>query len=267
MPKRSTKKRSIKIDLIFGEPCRTLGQDHLPSQREVLSFLNYQSKRSKKDLSRCIPEVSEKVASVWRSVGLPTRLNRNIARKIKDLLEKRNGRRRHLSSSKTLEFKKSLEELFDISSSDISHQLNDDASSFWRKQTLSKEPIGFKANNFDPAEQSIEIHENIQQPASDDERSTEDDMQEPASDDVSATDNGKIEADPDYEQPSTSRPPRRSKRINVISDTVVENLDREKISNRGAVGVVGSVAAALGVDIDDFSLSKSTCHRRRKQVS
>ncbi|XP_055527476.1 uncharacterized protein LOC129720087 [Wyeomyia smithii] len=51
-----------------------------------------------------------------------------------------------------------------------------------------------------------------------------------------------------------------------MNNSVVENLDREKISNRAAVGILGSVLHSFDVNPDRFTLSKSSIHRKRRNV-
>ncbi|XP_039443340.1 uncharacterized protein LOC120423555 [Culex pipiens pallens] len=263
--KRECKKDSKEPDYFIGHPRRKLARDHLPSKREVLSYLRFLRNDALRQFTCCIGEVSNTVRSFWETNGFPSILLRNVSRKVKSLQQQLDAARKHKSSAKSQRFKDSLDELFDISHAEIDDQIANDPqrSAFWKKQQCAGEPLLFgklidKATHDaeqpkeNPAEQPDEIPPTIESTV------------EPTIDDCEGSEKGN---DSDFAlQASPALARKKAKRIAVLNSVVVENLDREKVSNRGAVGLVASVASALGQDVKNLSLSKSTSCRRRKQA-
>lgn len=65
---------------------------------------------------------------------------------------------------------------------------------------------------------------------------------------------------------NTSPPPPTPHRNIFASPAIVSALDRAKVSDRGAVFVAGTVAQALGHDVSNLTLSRSSIRRSRRQT-
>ena len=189
---------------------------------------------------------------MWNGNGFPTQSLQHISRKLKKLATDLRAAQKCETTAKSKMFKQSLMELFDISCIDIVNRISSDKdlSDFWATQAFTRNVLTFKshAKNKQTNQQDSSL-ENI-------EPTVEDDI---ADDDTTT--------DPDHgDEATTSSSTKKRKRIKIITDMVVENLDREKVSNRETVGLIASIASSLGTQIDDLTISKSTSHRKRKQV-
>lgn len=158
------------------------------------------------------------------------------------------------SASGSLAFRRNITEIFDASSYAMEAKLNGDRLTLWKQQKLSNHPISMKRL-------SIIRHTLNRSNKLELIKETED-LGEP----LEAAEEIELlpEEDPEYVLASVASV--KKTRIDLLSNIVVENLDREKVSNRGAVGLVGATAASLGYGLDELSLSKSTCQRKRKLV-
>ena len=70
---------------------------------------------------------------------------------------------------------------------------------------------------------------------------------------------GSSDSDDDFDVSVASNPrlPKKSMK-SVVTGNVAAALDRVKLPDRGAMFVVGAVAQALGVQLDEMTLSCST---------
>lgn len=219
-------KKCLKVDVFVGTPKRSFSKDHLPSKQEVLQVFKYQREVLKKSEPESCKLVASLVFDIWTKAGRKAQVERNIVRVIRNLVARWVRSKKLKAEERKEEFKLELMALFDVSPFHT-----DPRSSVQSDITESTE----KENVSDT------------DPLPDKEEGVED------------------QKDPTYEDHHTGLDAPK-KRIDVVTDVVVENLDRERVSNRGAVGILSAVAASVGCEVENLNISKSTVQRKRKQV-
>lgn len=230
-----------RLDKITGFPRSRLPRHHLPTKLEIICFYRYQKEILQKTYQECLKYVVEDLVSVWDEAGCRHQLSKNINRKLKKLVEECKGISKDVAKAslpairKIQNFKAGLHSVFDIKCSESGQ-----CRKFKERSSSAEETIPVLGRRLRTRLTPI------QRKANETQESEVEDLE-----------------DLDYVAPQRKRP---VKRINVINNSVAESLDREKISSRGAVGVLGSVIDSLDLDLNYVTLSKSSTHRKRKNV-
>lgn len=230
---------------LTGFPKSRLSQRHLPTKRDVICLYRFYQEVLRKPPQECYKGVVEEVGKIWDDLGSGCRkVTKNIIRNLKKLVSdwKRVQKDIKKTNTKTLKnvetFKARLSSSFCIQSQPCTNLHVDKP-----RPRVSIQPKSEMLNQR-LRSRAVAALENDSE--------SEDDMQQ-------------TEQDADWQYPNTVQP--KNKRINVLNRSVAENLDRDKISNRAAVGILGSAIDALDVGLDQVTLSKSSICRKRKDVS
>lgn len=121
-------------------------------------------------------------------------------------------------------------ELFDASSTNMELKIDVDHLNQWKQQKDSSVPIHLEPQ-FNGRKKELEkekVEERIE--TMNDETAKIDNVDDVEIENVDDVDQEHASADEDFDLPTLK------KRIDVLTDVVVQNLDREKVSNRGSVG-------------------------------
>ena len=244
----------LKVDLITGIARRKLPSNQLPSELNIVSYFRLQHENQKLPFSKSIQIVSTEAVAIWNTFGLPHPLRRNIVLRVNKLVVtwqrlSKMYKRQNLKASFQM-CKMRMSNFFNISVKHIEKELQNDAvrSEFWCLQKQNKFPVkvpkSFLSSIPSTCKQCIE--------------------KKPRKVEKSPVERRGTVREPFVEENATEL--RRSKRLKLFTNAVVENLDRTRVSNRGAVGVLAATAVAFGLESEMLSLSKSTLHRKRKLV-
>lgn len=252
-------KTKFKSDIITGIARKNLSRNHLPSEFEIISFFRYQHENQRKTIGESIQEVATETIAIWEHAGLPHQLKRNVVRRIAKLvgswqrLKKACMKKHSRTSAVLMSSKHQYRKMFNISATGIENELKGEGkrAEFWRQQLTQRDPVPFPSSfgsvvlkDSNCSEPEIKRIENKPRRPT---RVRDRVEKQLFVDEVNGT--------------------RRSKRMQPLTEAVIENIDRARVTNREGVGVLAATAAALGVDPTTLSLSKSTLHRKRKVVS
>ena len=86
-----------------------------------------------------------------------------------------------------------------------------------------------------------------------------------ASTNTESTENDYVGGESDKDDEDFVVSDRPQKPENILGPELVATCDRVNLSSRGVVRVVAATAKALGHDLDDFAINKSSVHRTRSQ--
>lgn len=241
-------KLKCKSDLISGVARNNLPKNHLPSELDIIRYFRFQHENQHFSIGKSIQIVATETVEIWNQAGLPHQLKRNVVRRVAKLVgtwqRLKKAFKKKLSVPAVRACKMRMNCFFNIGVDHIEQNLQGDTvrSKFWSHQLRSKGPVAFPKNVFSSVTQRM------------------------------PTDNGKKRNTVRKKVTRLRRVSleqtvsRRSKRLEVLSNAVIENLDRSRVSDRAAVGVLAATAAAFGVGPESLSLSRSTLSRKRKVV-
>lgn len=251
------KRLKVKVDLITGVGSKKLPKSHLPSGLDVLRLYRYLREELKLSMKRSIRDVVSEVIRIWECAGLPHQMQKNSERCLSRLssawiaLKKEYTCKHPKATTKRQVFEVKMRSIFNIADAQIMKKLKKDIprASFWKKQLVAGTPVLFPESWCCPLnddQNALELINEINRA-------------------VKTT--AEPERAPDKAPETDTRLLRpRGKRVKLLNRALVNNLDRNHISNRGAVGVLAATAASAGLDPNRLTLSKSTMHRKRQEV-
>ena len=123
----------LKEDELIGELVPEITGDQLPSKKQVLQILLYRT-AGKQKLRDCAREVLEKVQVFWDKARLRTQRSYKCINKIENLYEfwKKISRNmgRDSNQQKEQDFKRDIENLFDIAHGDVLKNISESQTNF-----------------------------------------------------------------------------------------------------------------------------------------
>lgn len=245
-------KSSLRSDKLTGLPRNRLPKYHLLTSMDVLCYYRYKHEVLQRTVSESCRSVIEDIFNLRNPVACHHQETKNMTRKLKKLvlewktIQKHYGSTHVASVKKIKDFETKLNSIFNIKFSNW-NSLDSRPRIEVRPATIEETPpvLSERLRQRPTSIQAVKVEDEWF--------------------DVREQDSGN-EVDSDDPNFTIQESKKNLRRVNVINNSVAENLDREKVSNRGTVGIVGSVANALGVDLNHVNLSKSTTHRKRKDV-
>ena len=281
MTMASSTLRSDPQNWLLGNPISQLSTARLPRGIDVLQLVQFHHLNEGKTLPESYQKACDEAISVWERARIPTQRVDSCVRKLSKLyehyqsLKKNRSRKRESDRMKEDMFRTDIQELFDIATKDaITEIKNEEDREFLRLQredvfsssmsgidlkTAAKESR--KRKRLDK-ESKVKVKYTKRETkaindaggeffsSSSEHDTVEDDEYKPSTSATSAT--------------SASSSKKRVKNI-FQSPEVVGALDRVGLPDRGAVFVTGAVAKALGHDISDITLSRSSVRRSRRK--
>lgn len=247
-------KLNLKSDIITGISRKKLPGNHLPSEYEVISFFRYQCENQKNTTGKSIRIVATETIRIWKQAGLPHQLIQNVARRVTKLVAtwRRLKKLCWKNKSRITSSKMKLQNVFNIGTIQIEDELQNDfvRAEFWEQQKLEKIPIKFPQSMGKILPEYFECCEKESKVIEKNPRKL--------------VTRNRNEVAWRYFEDESKGVRRHSKMLKPLTKAVVENIDRARVSNREAVGVLAATSAALGVDPGTLSLSRSTLQRQRK---
>lgn len=267
--------RSAPKNWLLGKPKRHLSTARLPRGLDVLRLVQFHHLEDEKTLPESYKLACEKVISIWQRARIPTQRIDSCVRKLSKLYDKyislKKSRTRHQESDRLKEdtFRKDLEKLFEIAIRDAMIKIsNKEDQEFLCKQrenvfSCSMSGIDIKTTAKESRKRQQQMKEGMVKKRYDQrENKTTEAMSEQSvtSSDESGSGN---EYKPMASASSSTR--KRSKNIFKVPEVVCA-LDRVGLPDRSAVFVAGTVAQALGHNLSDITLSRSSIRRSRIKV-
>ncbi len=285
----SSSLRSDPQHWLIGKPISLLSTARLPRMLDVLQLLQFHHLTEGRTLPESYKMTCDAVICIWMRARIPTQRVDSCVRKLSKLhqnylaLKVHRTRKRESDRMKEDMFKGDLQELFDIATKDVMTEIqNEEDREFLRMQredvfSCSMTGVDVKTAAKESRKRQREEKERKVKMRYE-ERMTKG-FNETEGELSSLTSNSESEEDEEYQptqtQPctpttstSTDSTPGASsskKKVKNIfqSPEVVGALDRVCLPDRGAVFVAGAVAQALGHDISEITLSRSSIRRSR----
>ncbi|XP_050541482.1 uncharacterized protein LOC126905632 [Daktulosphaira vitifoliae] len=236
----------------------------LPTKRNVLGHFIYLHNVEKKTIADTAIDCSKHIIQVWSKTEFPIKLKCNIISKIKLLytqwinLKKNQNRNTISQNNKEIKFLDSLNDIFDISYSNI-FQSNDSNKEFHIPQltpgcssTTNPElkivPARTTRSNINTKDVDfVEL-----------ERRTRKKFESLSSADDSSQDTSLSDFECHLDQPTTSK-----MRNNILNTQLTSALDRTNVSSRKATYILASALTSCDKNIKDYSISKDSIRRAR----
>jgi hypothetical protein len=264
---------------IIGQPIDQISDNKLPSNGDVLRRI-VSITIKKTSVREACNSVCDEICCIWKKANIPTKAKPNIVTQMVKLHDKyrtiqKSQSRQSVSQNKiTDSFKESLNDLFDIAPNNALQIISVEEDRLFLAAQREKGRRGYigvvdkesvaKETRKRKREEKIEVQKKGEQIRKEEMSATVELS--------SSSTNTSYDSDSDSSnigqytpKPSTSRTSMCAKKRIVTPDLAMA-LDRTKASDRNAFMVVASTVNALGVDIDDVVLSRSTLQRQRSAL-
>ncbi|KAK2575365.1 hypothetical protein KPH14_001258, partial [Odynerus spinipes] len=264
---------------LIGLPSHQINGAKLPSNRQVLAVLFYGIREVKLTVSESANVVIRECIIFWEKARIPTKAFPNCVKKLVDLyhvwreLQKNCKKTQDTFKNRENNFKRGLENLFDIAHADAFERMKiEEDKVFLKKQREPGRP-GYLGG---VDKKLADKEERARQRRLDEEERKLRQRELLAVASTSTTHNLEHSQDSDEEQILNSEvslvevscPETSSKRgrKNLITPKLVAALDRCQLSIRDSVYILHAVVEALGLSTDDFPINKSSIQRIRTQT-
>ncbi|XP_076298485.1 uncharacterized protein LOC143217788 [Lasioglossum baleicum] len=223
----------------------------LPSIGQVLRVLFYNLRKVKLNLRSSSYLVVKEVEVLWEKAKIPFRQSHHSIEKLESLyqkwrlLQKNSTRRSQLQDNKKQQFLDQLDDLFDIAHNRQALRQAKEEARRVKTQAAMQETINFAS---------------IASPDDDEEnrQCTEDEDEDPALESNAS--------DCDATEPGPSKPKRKRGSKQVITLKLMSTLDACKVSDCDAARIIVAISQALGHDINDLTISRSSIRRYRTEL-
>lgn len=248
----------------------------LPSNRQALGYFLHLHKDQNNTIREASTMTVEKIEEFWNRARIPTRYKQDCIKKVEVLfqrwqsLKKNSARRTVTQKNNEEEFISCFDDLFDIAHADaLNTILIEEDKAFLmaqrekgRRGAMSSVDTVLAKKEKKRAEKLIKEQERRKKSFSEADRLRQQVILESStSSDTDVTDN----QPPCTSSSISSPPPTKRGRNIVLNSDLVSMLDRNKVSTRSAVMVIGAAAKALGHDVTPLTLNKTSIHRQRQQ--
>ena len=251
----------------------------LPSKKQVLSFFLYNHTIRNETVRISATMTAEKIMKFWNSAGIPIHHKQDCIKKVTRLFEnwkgikKNAGRRTATQERKEEVFKSSFENLFDIAHANaLELMTNEEDIQFLiaqrepgRRGSMASVDVNLKNKEERKRKRKEEVA-NRQRKASEYAQGLKAQVafESSSSDSTSEEDEDPVQG-PSTKRPSIGEPSKPIKRgyQHVLSQNLAATLDRNKVSDRAAVMLIGETARSLGQDIQPLALNRSSIRRQR----
>ena len=274
--------RSDPENFLLGNPISELSTARLPRALDVLRLFQFHHVTKGKTVQNSYKMTCDAVIAVWDRAAIPTQRIDSCIRKLSKLhdnylaLKKNRTRQRESDRIKEDIFKGDLEELFDVASKDAMTEIrNEEDREFLRMQRLDVFSCSIAGADLQTAAKEARKRQREEKKSlakvKYSERQAGAMHENEAVGDLSSLSSHESEAEDEYvpstspaamTASSTSLGTKKSKNI-FQSLEVTGALDRVNLPDRGVVFVAGAVARALGHDVSEITLSRSSVRRSR----
>lgn len=272
----------------------------LPTRRQVLAYLFHFIRVENQNLHQSSVAVTTELLNQWRNKHIPTKYVAGITIKIKRLYNEHHNIESLLKRDTTTEASKrerymtALDKLFDISHQDAQNLIKDNNIKIYlRDQQQGIRPNRATESNPDLAKQDahesnehelnssfmgkLSVSDANKNISSSQSRSSYSTMSAGTNTQVSsgsesrsshstmsAGTNTQASSGSEYLPPAIKKAKLNvNQRLNVLTSDVLSALDRSSVSNANALYIISSVLTAVGLEINDFALSKETIRQAR----
>jgi hypothetical protein len=272
---------------LIGQESKDIVGNKLPSNRQVLSFLLYNTRSLKKTLRESTRATISKTEEFWLRARIPVRDSRNSIPQLEKLYEnwraiQRNASRRSQSQISAEEsFVKNLDSLFDIAAADALKNIRIAEDKEFLLAQRENGRRGFMSGVDKILEKKESRRTDRKQKEMERKRKFEESILESTAtsticknlDDDSDAE-GIVESSDDVDfTPKTHVPSQTmmknssdEKKKNLITPELVAVLDRAKVSNRDATRIVNAAAKSMNIDINSLTSSRTSIQRTRQKV-
>ena len=275
--------RSAPENWLLGKSDSQLTTARLPRNLDVLRLLKFYHIDEGRTIPASYKLACEAVSTVWERAKIPTQRIDSCVRKLSKIhnkyvsLKKNRTRKRESDRMNEEMFKGDLEELFDIAMDDAMKDMkNEEDREFLQKQRV--DVFSWSMSGTDEvcvAKESRKRKRNKQDMSMEDRYKERESSTRQTAELSSASSGVESQSEDDYQPPvsaeADTRPddapttPKRPTNSIFSSPEVASALDRINLPDRGAVFVAGAIAKALGHDLSESTLSRSSIRRSRRK--
>lgn len=115
---------------LLGEPTEAISGNKLPTNKQVLKLLFYQTREAKKTLPASCQFVIEEVTKFWIRAGIQIQIVSRCVKKVEKLYNQYRSLQKNPNPTKEREFSVFLEQLFDIAHGNVQDVANNEALKF-----------------------------------------------------------------------------------------------------------------------------------------
>ena len=253
---------------LIGEPCEEFNGRNLPTVRDVLKVYFHQHKVLAVSQKEAINVVMQKVCEIWNKARVPTAENRNIVRKLENILDhyrnicRNKGRKTVSQHDKESEYEKSIDQLFDIAHCDAVNlmSIEEDKQFLIDQRSFRKYVIG----GVDEELASQEERKEARNKKLEAQRQREKKRKEMAESCIGSIDDKFLSctedesdgsgSDSDLLQPRQTRGHKRVRSAEAISPAMSAALDRSNVSDRKAAFIISEAAKTYGQDVNKMAI-------------
>ncbi|XP_074105300.1 uncharacterized protein LOC141531392 [Cotesia typhae] len=254
----------------IGIPLQRISERKLPKVKEVMRVFFYQLKILKYSIKQSAKNSVDQVIELWRKNQIPTSGAPNAVKKFLRYhsqwlkLQKNFDKKNSAQNQKEMKFQTDLEQLFDIVSEKSLKVLDDNIRKLYldqkfgtHKEILSNNvPVSNLTTTMMGIDESNLIPD-LDQPSTSHAIVPSEKSESFSTYTLSGVTN--FGSDSEYEPPI---PTKRAK-LDVLTPEVIFGLDRANVSSRNAMFIIAPVLLAVGIKIEDTTLSYSSIQRAR----
>ncbi|XP_074107200.1 uncharacterized protein LOC141532646 [Cotesia typhae] len=254
----------------IGIPLQRISERKLPKVKEVMRVFFYQLKILKYSIKQSAKNSVDQVIELWRKNQIPTSGAPNAVKKFLRYhsqwlkLQKNFDKKNSAQNQKEMKFQTDLEQLFDIVSEKSLKVLDDNIRKLYldqkfgtHKEILSNNvPVSNLTTTMMGIDESNLIPD-LDQPSTSHAIVPSEKSESFSMYTLSGVTN--FGSDSEYEPPI---PTKRAK-LDVLTPEVIFGLDRANVSSRNAMFIIAPVLLAVGIKIEDTTLSYSSIQRAR----
>lgn len=123
---------------LLGEPTETISGNKLPTNKQVLQLLFYQTKEAKKTLPASCQFVIGEVTKFWYRAGIEIQIVARCMKKVEKLYNKYKSLQKNPNPTTEREFSEFLETLFDIAHENVQDIADNEALKFLSDQRTDR---------------------------------------------------------------------------------------------------------------------------------
>ncbi|KAK4316951.1 hypothetical protein Pmani_011929 [Petrolisthes manimaculis] len=249
----------------------------LPSNKQISSFFLYNHNMLKETAHASATKTIEKVSEFWDRARIPIRHKQDCIIKVTGLFEKwkgikkNAGRQTKTQKAKEVDFKSIFDNLFDIPHAKALEMISiKEDKQFLIAQrkpgrcgAMVSVDVSLKKKEDRKRKREEQIVKRREKVAKDANLQQSQVIVENSSSQSSSEEEENPVAGPS-DSCLTPRPMKRG-RQQVLSPDLVATLDRNKVSDRAAVMVIGETLRSLGQEIQPLALNRSSIRRQRQQ--
>lgn len=276
----STTTKSRKPVYLLEKFTEEIRGQKLPSNRQALGhflFLHLQQKKTVRESSTL---TVDEIEQFWNRARIPVRHKQDSIKKIEVLfhqwrsLKKNASRRTDTQQRNEEQFTELFDDLFDIAHGEAMSMIKiDEDKEFLIAQREKGRRGGMSSVDTVLAKKETKQHQKLikEQERRYKSASEQDSLQEQVSIDCSSSSSSDDDTDKDVSYhlasgvTSSELPPAAKRgRQTIMTPDLAAFLDRNKVSDRAAVMIVGETAKSLGQDISTLTLNRSSIQRQRQ---